>query len=35
VAWYSSVENGKPFVFALPDVSFTLKLLQDPLIDTQ
>lgn len=35
VAWYSSVEGDKPYVFALPDVSFTLELLQDPLIDTQ
>jgi len=35
VAWYSSVEAGKTYVFALPDVSFTLELLQDPLIDTQ
>jgi mannan endo-1,4-beta-mannosidase len=35
VAWYSSVEGGHAFVFALPDVSFGLQLLQDPLIDTQ
>jgi len=34
-AWYSSVENNHPYVFALPDVSFTLELLQDVLIDTQ
>ena len=35
VAWYSSEEAGVPYVFALPDVSFTQKLLQHPLIDTQ
>ncbi|MGE0825700.1 MAG: glycosyl hydrolase [Candidatus Binatia bacterium] len=35
VAWYSSVEAGVPYVFALPDVSFTRELLADPLIDTQ
>jgi hypothetical protein len=35
IAWYSSVEGGNPYVFALPDVSFTMKLLHDPLIDTQ
>lgn len=35
IAWYSSVEGGNPYVFALPDVSFTMKLLSDPLIDTQ
>ena len=34
VAWYSSYENGTPYVFALPDVSFTKELLQDPLIVT-
>ncbi len=34
-AWYSSVEGGNSYVFALPDVSHTLELLQDPLIDTQ
>jgi mannan endo-1,4-beta-mannosidase len=37
IAWYSSVEGVPPvpFVFALPDVSFTMELLNDPLIDTQ
>ena len=35
VAWYSSEEAGVPYVFALPDVSFTQQLLQHPLIDTQ
>lgn len=34
-AWYSSVEGGKPYIFALPDVSFGLQLLRDALIDTQ
>jgi mannan endo-1,4-beta-mannosidase len=35
VAWYSSEEDGVPYVFALPDVSFTPELLQHRLIDTQ
>ena len=37
IAWYSSVEGVPPqaYVFALPDVSFTPQLLNDPLIDTQ
>jgi mannan endo-1,4-beta-mannosidase len=35
IAWYSSVEDGKRFVFALPDVSFSRELLNDPLIWTQ
>lgn len=35
VAWYSSVEGGVPYIFALPDVSYTPILLQHPLIDTQ
>lgn len=35
IAWYSSMEGGNQYVFALPDVSFTRELLQDPLIDTQ
>jgi len=37
IAWYSSIEGTPPvpFVFALPDVSFTKELLADPLIDTQ
>lgn len=35
VAWYSSVEGGRSYVFALPDVAHTAELLQDPLIDTQ
>ena len=37
IAWYSSVEGNPPvpYVFALPDVSFTKELLNDPLIDTQ
>jgi beta-mannanase len=35
VAWYSSDDTGVPYVFALPDVSFTQELLQDPLIDAQ
>lgn len=36
-AWLSIVEGDPPvpFVFALPDVSFTKELLADPLIDTQ
>ncbi|MGB8701859.1 MAG: glycosyl hydrolase [Thermosynechococcaceae cyanobacterium] len=34
-AWYSSVQGGKSYVFALPDVSFGRELLQDSLIDTQ
>jgi DNA-binding beta-propeller fold protein YncE len=37
IAWYSSVEGVPPvsYVFALPDVSFSMQLLNDPLIDTQ
>lgn len=35
VAWYSSVEGGNSYIFALPDVAHTLELLTDPLIDTQ
>jgi hypothetical protein len=35
IAWYSSVEGGKAFIFALPDVSFTRELLEDPSIETQ
>ena len=35
IAWYSSVEGGVSYVFALPDVAFTLNLLNDVLIDTQ
>lgn len=35
IAWYSSFVNGQSYVFALPDVSFTRDLLQDPLIQTQ
>lgn len=37
IAWYSSVEGDPPvsYVFALPDVSFTMELLQDPRIETQ
>ena len=35
VAWYSSVEDGSNYVFALPDVSFTGELLRDPLIQTK
>ena len=34
-AWYSSVENGVSFIFALADVAFASKLLRDPLIETQ
>jgi hypothetical protein len=35
VAWYSSMEEGNAYVFALPDVAFTRALLLSPLIDTQ
>jgi mannan endo-1,4-beta-mannosidase len=35
VAWYSSMEGGNAYVFALPDVAFTRALLLSPLIDTQ
>jgi mannan endo-1,4-beta-mannosidase len=35
VSWYSSVEGGNAYVLALPDVSFTMQLLNDMLIDTQ
>jgi mannan endo-1,4-beta-mannosidase len=37
IAWYSSVEGDPPvsYVFALPDVSFAMQMLQDALIDTQ
>ena len=35
IAWYSSVEGGIPYVFALPDVANTREMLNDPLIDTQ
>jgi DNA-binding beta-propeller fold protein YncE len=35
VAWYSSVQDGVSYVFALPDVAFTQELLSDPLIDAQ
>lgn len=35
VAWYSSMEGGNAYVFALPDVAFTRELLLAPLIDTQ
>ena len=34
-AWYSSVENGVSFTFALPDVAFVSELLGDPLIESQ
>ncbi|HKY92536.1 MAG TPA: glycosyl hydrolase [Nevskiaceae bacterium] len=33
IAWYSSVEGGNPFVFAIPDVSFGKALLKNPLMD--
>lgn len=35
VAWYSSVDGGVPYIFALPDVTNTPLLLQHQLIDTQ
>lgn len=35
VAWYSSVQDGKPFVFALPDVSNGKAMMQNALIHTQ
>ena len=35
IAWYSSVEAGKPYIFALPDVANTKQMLNDPLVDTQ
>ncbi|MBI4909995.1 MAG: hypothetical protein HY820_40625 [Acidobacteria bacterium] len=35
VAWYSSLENGTRFLFALPDVSFGRDLLRNDLIQTQ
>ena len=35
IAWYSSVEGGAAYVFALPDVAGTPQLLAHPLIDTQ
>lgn len=35
IAWYSSVEGGHSFTFALPDVAHTSELLADPIIDTQ
>jgi len=34
-AWYSSVQNGASFIFALPDVAFARELLEDPLIENQ
>ena len=35
IAWYSSVEGGDAYVFALPDVAFSRNMLEDALIDTQ
>jgi mannan endo-1,4-beta-mannosidase len=35
VAWYSSVEDGRRYVFALPDVAYARELLRDPLILTK
>src|SRR5437867_13277419 len=37
MAWYSSIEGNPPvpYVFALPDVSFSMEMLKDKLIDTQ
>jgi mannan endo-1,4-beta-mannosidase len=34
MAWCSSTKNGLPYLFALPDVSNTDALLNDPLMDT-
>ena len=34
VAWYSSYENGTPYIFALPDISHTIDVLHDALIQT-
>ena len=35
MAWNSSVQNGVPYLFALPDVAFAKELLTDPLMDVQ
>lgn len=34
-AWYSSVEGGVKYVYALPDVAFTKLMLNNKLIETQ
>lgn len=34
-AWYSSVEGGAKYVYALPDVAFTKQMLNDRLIETE
>jgi len=35
VAWYSSVQDGKTYKYALASSAFTKELLEDPLIETQ
>jgi mannan endo-1,4-beta-mannosidase len=35
IAWYSSVEGGGQYIYALADVAHTRELLNDPLIQTQ
>ena len=35
MAWNSSVQNGIPYLFALPDLAFAKELLTDPLMDVQ
>jgi beta-mannanase len=32
VAWYTSNDGGVPYIFALPDVSYTKELLSDPIL---
>ncbi len=34
-AWYSSWQGGTPYIFGLPDVSYSWDLLHDPLFDKQ